>query len=251
MVQKVAVLGTGKVTRRSVVTMVEDTLHEIEGDHRLVLPVPEKASPLMRYVSEWAMDTGVPVEAVIGKEDSDDPTVDEIVESSVRAHVVKDSWVDTLVGLLNPGDKILMAYGEGDEDSDRVLALAAKLDVDCYDLTDGMTKLVWEDEDEPQALSVGREDDSVESEDEAEEPARRKPVQPDGLTGELVNALRGEVSPGQLLLPAAVEPASATEIVWHPEVGKIVTAAIRDAMHQVTEILDDMQQRIFSEFAKL
>lgn len=241
MVQKVAVLGKGKVTRRSAVAMVEDTLHAIEGDHRLVLPVPGKASPLMRYVSEWAMDTGVPVEAVIGKEDSEDPTVDEIVESSVRAHVVQDSWVDTLVGLLNPGDKILLAYGDGDADSDRVLSLAAKLDVDCYDLTDGMTKLVWEDEDEPQMPAAAPETDSVDAEGRPEETSLQKPVCADGLGG----------VPGQLLLPVSVASATHAELVWHPEVGKIVSRAVRTAMHEVTQILDDMQQRIFSDFGKL
>lgn len=224
--QRIAVLGQGKITRRTAVAMVEDTLEAATGDHRLILPVPREASNLVKYVSEWAVDTGVPIEAVVGKEDPEDPTVDEIVEASVRTHVATASWVDTLVGLLEPGDRVLMAYGDGDRDSDRVLALAARIGVHCYDLTDGLTRLVWEEDDElqPEPEPVAEAGDSLAEEPDDEPVLDTKPKS-----------------------NSADETWSATSA----EISSIIHDVCTATAHKAMQVINDMEQELYRRFGEL
>lgn len=233
MVQRIAVLGKGKVTRRSAVAMVEDFVEATKGDHRLLLPVPEQVTPLVRYVSDWAIDMGVPIEALVPQEETEDSALEEILESSVRAHVTDSRWTDSLIGLLSPGDKILLAYGEGDPDSDHVLALAARMDVDCYDLTDGMTRLVWEDEDAPEEPQEAPEDPEAAREDPEEEPEPQKPAHD-----------------RQLTFPITVHD-TREPVRWHPDVSKIVDECATRAMHKISQALDDMKQEIYHRLGEL
>lgn len=192
---RIVVLGSGKVSKKNVTALVADLWESIDGDKRLVLPVPDP-NPLFETdafsaVAMWADATLVPYEVYV--------TEDPGNSGALRTHVVDDP-IKAVVDILSPEDQILLAWDDEDQNCYRTLTLATKAGVVCKDLTMGLMTLELDEDvaEEPVTVTVPTLSEEVsEDPDEDDDLPVVLPLRDDDLMTTLtvfVEALRAQIT---------------------------------------------------------
>jgi hypothetical protein len=159
MTHKIAVCGTGKVSRAAVTALVEDLHNSLNEDTEFLVLLSDPQSDAAIHVGEWAADFELSYAAVsmLSKMDTRQTGVwestDECWEISKASEICK---------LLSKDDYVVVAYDASDENTMRIISSALKRGVTTMDLTMGLSPIVLddgdpEDEDEDDDYEIGRE----------------------------------------------------------------------------------------------
>lgn len=138
---KIAIGGTGRVSRRHVIETLEQV---IDGCEELIISMPadmeSDASSAARYAADWAVDSNVEFGLSIAKGKRSE-YVDGLADAAQSIYASANA-----ARALEPGDVIYLAWDDSDDLCMRTLMSASKLGVIVLDLTNDNDPIILDDD---------------------------------------------------------------------------------------------------------
>lgn len=143
MKHKIAVCGTGKMSRSAVTTLIEDLHNALNEDTEFLILLSEAQSEAALHVGEWAEDFDLKVVAVSAIEDLSSSRQEEVWEyASKNVQIKKPS---AIVDLLGSNDHLVVAFDENDKDTMRIITRAIQKGISVRDLTMSLVPIVLDE----------------------------------------------------------------------------------------------------------
>ena len=147
MKHKIAVCGTGKVSRSVVTALVEDLHNSLKEDTEFLVLLSDPQSDAAIHVGEWAADFELAYAAVSMLEKRDTRQTGVWESTDECWEISKASEICTL---LSKDDYVVVAYDESDENTMRIVSAALQRGITTLDLTMGLAPIVLDFSDDPE-----------------------------------------------------------------------------------------------------
>lgn len=144
MKHKIAVCGTGKVSRTAATSLIEDLHNALNEDTQFLILLSETQSESALHTGEWAEDFDLQVTAVSSISDLS-TRQEEIWEYAQKNMEIKKP--SDIVNLLGPNDHLVVAFDEDDTDTMKIVSRALQKGLSVRDLTMGLSPIVLDDSD--------------------------------------------------------------------------------------------------------
>jgi hypothetical protein len=143
MKHKIAVCGTGKISRSAATSLIEDLNNALNEDTEFLILISESQSEVALNVGEWAEDFDLKVVAVSSIEDLATSRQEDIWEYAKKN--LQISKPSAIVDLLGENDHIVVAFDDKDEDTMRIITRAIQKGISVRDITMGLAPIVLDD----------------------------------------------------------------------------------------------------------
>jgi len=143
MKHKIAVCGTGKISRSAATSLIEDLNNALNEDTEFLILISESQSEVALNVGEWAEDFDLKVVAVSSIEDLATSRQEDIWEYAKNNLQIKKP--SAIVDLLGANDHIVVAFDDKDEDTMRIITRAIQKGISVRDITMGLAPIVLDD----------------------------------------------------------------------------------------------------------
>jgi hypothetical protein len=161
----IGVLGTGETSRKNVASGISDLI--AGGRAKFILPVTdEHCSVAVRAVHKFARTNDYPYDVIIDDSTEEMSDVDELLDEATKTYRVKKvpRALVSLVEKAGEKGRLVLAWDDEDPAASSAMELAIDKGITPLDLTQGMEKLTFDEEDDD-----GPEDGDREEQPETDE----------------------------------------------------------------------------------